>query len=788
MKTKKVVIQYSLLFIAVALVVFFPLILQRKSFVTFGDNYNQFLPTLIYLKQYYSTLFSGNGYAFDPVIGFGEDVIGALSYYGFGDILLFPIFLVSESQIIYAYTIIVILKMWLSGITFIIYCRHKGIKKNMLIAAGIAYAFSFYMLQNGLCIFGFLTAPVYFPLMIMGIDKIYEGKSGKWGLLLAIVVGIQALNGFYFLYDDILGCLEYGVLLLIYKPQSVRNIVRRVTYIILSFCGGVLLASPVLFRAVSYYFQSKRTGETGNIISKLLQLPSLDDILLRIKNMFYPSYGLYEYGFGLSILCLVVFIWLLISVKNKKYNRYLVVFILAIFAYFFPAVGIVMNGFSYNTSRWFYIMFFALIYITVRMIPKVIEDMRISEVIKTHMWPVLLVLNVTIVGFMFFGPVRIGGKGTAASFMSYSEVNNKLYNNNLYEEAQKLASINDESTFYRVDLNDTSLDAPAFMGVNSTYLYYSICNGSIMDIFEKLRVSSAINGTFNFEGLDSRQVLESLFSTKVYTTDYIDVNIKENEFYLPQGLFYDAAVTEEDIENLDYIQKTNLLMGALVVDNTETFCEIKDSEIEDIVGEQYIVNYEVTKCDNATIDEGKIVAQKGGTLTLSFDPIILTESYDELYCQIDNLQSDTESWSDIVIAGRSIRTRPLSEEWYYYDNYDYLVNISSIASEGQLVLEFEHGGTFTFDDIKIIVNNNTNFERLYEERSAYCLNEVKYSKDSIEGYMDEDSDGYLMINLPYSDNWNCYVDGEKVHVLKADWSFMAIYVPKGYHEVKFIYR
>ncbi|WP_177173967.1 YfhO family protein [Butyrivibrio sp. TB] len=838
MKNKKellMYLKYSVVFIIVALVVFSPCILRRSSLVAAGDCYNQFFPSLNYLSHYYRSLLGGNASLYDTSIGFGDDVIGTLSYYGLGDIFLIPSMFFSNYQMAYVYSFIVLLKMWFAGAFFIAYCRYKNCSDEVLVAAGISYGISFYMLQNGLSAYGFLTAPVWFPLIMLGIDKIYDGKNKAGLILLSIVVFVQSLNGFYFLYYDIVACVCYCLIRtygLSKSSKAYKDIFIDDLKIAGGFLVGVVCSLFVLLPVLKHYFQSPRTQESDSIIENLIQLPSMQDIVIRFRNLIIPSYSLYEYGFGLPVTFVLVSIWIILRIRKKTYRKYAFAFCIIGFGYFFPFVGTLMNGFSYNTSRWMYIAFFIMTYTTAKFLPEMAKDIGRKEIIigmiifivslvshfltgtgersqvivriiiftiivavtillcfkrNLKVYSTIIIVGTAIMGFMFFAPMKIGGEGVSNSFKTYSEIRSDFFGSVIYELSTDDSYSANNLEYCRVDYNDSSLDAPCFMGINSTYSYYSICNGSILDLFVNLRVSPAFNGSFEINGLDNRQVLESLFSTKVYSKSYYDKEVLTNEYYLPQGLFFDKAISVSDAEALDYLDRMNVLMEAVIVDNAPASA-VKTETDDLFLGTQEEWSFEVISCNGAEISDGKIYAEKGATITYEFDPISLESPYEELYMQIDNLRSDTTLWSDIVLAERKIRTRPISAETYLQGNYDYLINISSVAVDGQVTFSFDQGGEFTFDEMKLVVNRLEDFDSLYQTRSEHTLNVTYRDNDSIEGTIDENSDGYLMINLPYSQNWKCYCDGQEIEVVKADYSFMAVYLPAGEHVISFKYE
>ena len=121
---------FTLLFILIAVVIFFPFYRRGISLVWMGDGYDQYYPALAYIGQYgrefLTTFFKGQIREFDFSIGMGDDVIGTLSYYGMGDPLNWLAIFVQPKNIAYLYSALLVFRWYLGGIAFIWFVKRKG--------------------------------------------------------------------------------------------------------------------------------------------------------------------------------------------------------------------------------------------------------------------------------------------------------------------------------------------------------------------------------------------------------------------------------------------------------------------------------------------------------------------------------------------------------------------------------------------------------------------------------------------------------------------------------------
>ena len=844
---------YTVLFLLFGCIIFAALLIRHNSFVATGDCFNQYYPILTYLASYYRellpNLLHGKLIMYSTTIGFGDDICGALNWFGFGDVFTILAAFVPVRFMSYAFTFITLLRFYLAGMAFILYGRYKKMCAPQLVLGALMYSYSFYALGLGLIAFSFPTVMVYFPLIILGIDRIVEGqKEQNWKIscFLIVVLFLQALCGFYFLYMDILACIVYFALRsigeLIYRNITLRECLRSAWRISVHFAVGIGLAGVVIIPVLAEYFQCLRQGDSRLSWSSFLQLPDSETIRVALKNIITPASSGYEAGLCISILSVPVIIFVVMHCRERKYRNRLLFCILALYGYFFPTIGLIANGFAYSTNRWIYIFCFFMSYMTAATYTEVVEQMCAIEkwfyfasfllwllsalrlntlgngmllrlIMYATIWILtfifiqfiqkasdekkkrkgyralwcLAVCNILLSGFLFMAPVKLGGSGVGASFKGLNFVHQEIYDAKLFSEA----GAQTQSGLNRYDINDTSLDAPLMLGVNSTYLYYSMCNGSIFRIFNELRISPGIMHTYLLQGLDSRQIMESLLSVRKYAVDTESNQAVQNEYYLPIGFTYQNAVSEHAVESLSQLQKMNLMMTHMIVEDRymESAQEkaLVDYNEQTDTGKQRSIPIQVTYGSGIERNGNVLEVAEGAAIHLRFEPVRSTEPGSELYLYLRNMTSNPSFKADINLAGKLIRVRAKKDEWYYQNDFDYLVQVQNVAAVGKIDIVFQEAGEYTLDGLELVQNSDKGFTDQYKALSKDTLQNVDMDRNSISGNMSLDNGKWMFISLPYSKGWKCRIDDVNVDIVRANYSFMAVYVPAGNHRIVFDY-
>lgn len=164
--------------------------------------------------------------------------------------------------------------------------------------------------------------------------------------------------------------------------------------------------------------------------------------------------------------------------------------------------------------------------------------------------------------------------------MEKLENNSKIYNEN--------------NNFYRIDTSENVDNWCMFWGLSSMRCFHSVVSTSIMDFYNEIGQTRDVASRME----RNLYPLRSLFSVKYYFKEltynqregieenekpvncgnlegftYVDTqngfNIYENENYIPMGFTYDYYVKDEAIKNAGEVDKTKMLMKALVLDDDQ---------------------------------------------------------------------------------------------------------------------------------------------------------------------------------------------------------------------------
>ena len=335
--------------------------LRGSSILFRDDDFAQHYPFLIAIGRWWRAFFADPLHAplFDFSLGFGEDFIGGLNYYGLGDPLTVLAALFAPERTYVCYRLLAALRIELAGLAFLAFCREHRVRWRGALPGAAAYAFTVYMVAWCALKHPMFANPcIHLPLMLLGAERRLKGKSPA---ALIFAAAWSALCGFYFLYMNSLMLLLYA--LARHFALNGRDALRRLPgafgRTLAAYLLGVGMAGAFLLPAALSFLESCRNGMAAGE-SLLWYSPST---YWAFPISFIASNG---WSNAMTVPAAAMLAVLALFASGRE-NRGLKLAAAAVMlALLIPAVGVVFNGFSYPTDRWKYGGLLLLCYVFAR--------------------------------------------------------------------------------------------------------------------------------------------------------------------------------------------------------------------------------------------------------------------------------------------------------------------------------------------------------------------------------------------------------------------------------------
>ena len=366
---------YTLMFLLMCIGAFLPFFTEGKSFVWGAgveDGLSQHFSALAYygeaLREFFRNLLAGHPklVMWDMSLGYGADILSTLNYYAIGDPLNLLYGFVSPKNTETMYDFMILLRMYLAGITFIMYARKMKKRSYGTVIGALVYVFSGFCFRLGLRHPFFINPIIYFPLLCLGIEKIYQ-RERPYVFIFAVCV--SAMSNYYFLYMLTIFAVIYAWIRF-YKyteENKMKNFCLTILKFGMYYTLGIAMAAVILLPSVIGFLGNGRYGK-GVDWKSLIVYPG-KYYLLFIENFIgYGNMGSNTNAGYLPIVGIVV-LFTLFS-QRMKHKKYRVAFIASIIALILPIFGYAFNGFSYANNRWAFALSFIVALLTAEMYPR----------------------------------------------------------------------------------------------------------------------------------------------------------------------------------------------------------------------------------------------------------------------------------------------------------------------------------------------------------------------------------------------------------------------------------
>lgn len=363
------------MFLLMCIGAFLPFFTEGKSFVWGAgveDGLSQHFSALAYygeaLREFFRNLLAGHPklVMWDMSLGYGADILSTLNYYAIGDPLNLLYGFVSPKNTETMYDFMILLRMYLAGITFIMYARKMKKRSYGTVIGALVYVFSGFCFRLGLRHPFFINPIIYFPLLCLGIEKIYQ-RERPYVFIFAVCV--SAMSNYYFLYMLTIFAVIYAWIRF-YKyteENKMKNFFLTILKFGMYYTLGIAMAAVILLPSVIGFLGNGRYGN-GVDWKSLIVYPG-KYYLLFIENFIgYGNMGSNTNAGYLPIVGIVV-LFTLFS-QRMKHKKYRVAFIASIIALILPIFGYAFNGFSYANNRWAFALSFIVALLTAEMYPR----------------------------------------------------------------------------------------------------------------------------------------------------------------------------------------------------------------------------------------------------------------------------------------------------------------------------------------------------------------------------------------------------------------------------------
>ena len=294
----------------------------------------------------------------DYSLDLGSNFIGGMAFYILGSPFFYLSLLFPSNMFMYVVGWLYILKYALAGLTSYAFIRRYVKNDNSALIASLLYAFSGFSTE-ALLFYHFHDVVAFFPLLLLGLDKLMEEK--KRGPFL-FAVFINAFLNYYFFVGEVIFVILY--FLVKYFLPDIRLGFRRMGAAFLEAVLGVGLGLVLLLPAALFTLQNPRV--TNGYYGSNSLVFSAERYLFILKGLLFPGEvmsnqsAVIESNFStcnaympmLSIVLVIAFFFLY---KGRKHwlKRMLIVCLI------FGVVPILNASFSMFAGlyhRWFYML------------------------------------------------------------------------------------------------------------------------------------------------------------------------------------------------------------------------------------------------------------------------------------------------------------------------------------------------------------------------------------------------------------------------------------------------
>ena len=783
----KDVLVYSFLFLCIYSVILYIFGYYNKSFIWLTDGLTQHFITLKYFKGLITDYINnGTVNTFIWNLGYGLDMFANMAYYSIGDFLMYLIVNIKETEFENFYNLAVGIRLWMVGISFILYSRYKRINGVGVIIGALMYTFCIRT-----CFLGFshpymLNASWIFPLLLIVIERSLKDNKN---IFLIIISVITFLQGFYFAYMMFVVAALYGIIFAFSTYKKRVHIALLMLFKTLLL--GILslgLSSIIVYPSIMMFLNSSRAITDPSYSYTLYHFHELSLSFISHAGVYNSYIGLVP----LFIIGLAVYPY-----EKKDYAMYIITVFLIV-ALFIPETSSFLVGFSYPLNRWTYMLCFFLSFMTAASLNndfiinhRIMKRILVLSVLflvpmlvfeksgnlsltigiitllivcslyinnKKNKFSIIrnaVILLITSVAlsynlFVFFGAIDEAYIRTFTDNLKVDELLSNNYDgNDSFQEA--LTDIKKDESYYNILKYPSvfySHNISLYNDYNSINFYYSINQNNYSGLASDLD-NADYNMSYEIGEFNYRTRITSYLGNKYMITSnpkyvpygyslvkkYDDTTyLYKNNYVLPFAILYVDKVDLEDYENLTPYEREILLYKTSVLDKeieVGKFKEYKKYILKDYSKEKVSVSYNNKKLNNQDISIS-VTDTGNDILNVKLNNV----KNREVYVKINNIKFDYFNENELINQNVKDFTQLEIDRFLYKNKWinqhgDYKI---SVSSNGKWITEQfrdEVTSPYYFENNDLYINIGY-FENFKGNINIRFGKKGKYTFDSVE--------------------------------------------------------
>ncbi|MCI6783761.1 MAG: YfhO family protein [Lachnospiraceae bacterium] len=385
------------------------------------------------------------------------------------------------------------------------------------------------------------------------------------------------------------------------------------------------------------------------------------------------------------------------------------------------------------------------------------------------------------------------------------EFNTSYYNDGT-KEAVAYIKKNDSDLFYRIEKNYKSVGycdslAQDYYGIKS-YIGGNNISSDYAAFLNMLGMPLSNNDSRWVVGFGGYPQMNSFFGVKYLLTDWNqygeygfelkgqvgDKYVFENKYGMPLGSVYTKSISYQEFEQLqNFNKRRNTLLEYYIADDDTAE---NTPNVEDNIFEEKDKNIRINKT-KGTVDfdytgenETIVVEVELDCKDRTKNPQLVEEEWDK------KLKEGSLGSISFLNTGYDIclESRPISIQ---NGKMQYTFEIS-MGNINQVKVGLSEKKLVSIENITCKIYDSdvyyAKYRELCKERQQNGFTIEKFSEDWIEGYVDTNDGGMLVLSIAYDKKWKCYVDDELVEVNKINYCLCGVEVGQGKHKITLEYN